>query len=327
LRATDHRGLDVTELLASVDDLVVGDLPLTRYQGITSGQSLVLDFGQVPPDAPLTLHLAGWFYWTNASINLAIWQNPRFEFSPPSLEALRMDGSWERLPIEVGFPGGKTKSIPVDLSGAFPDGRAVLRLSTTLRIYWDRALLQVGAPAIEPRVSVHLPDQATLRYRGHSEPIVSRSGEEPERFDYEILRQGEPPWDQHPGRYTRYGDVTPLVQSSDDMFVIMASGDECTLRWRAAKLPALAGGFERTYFLVFDGWAKDGDPNTFESGRVEPLPFHGMSGYPYGAAEAYPSDEAHREYQATWNTREGVRLTRDLPAEAKRAAALAGELP
>ena len=36
---------------------------------------------------------------------------------------------------------------------------------------------------------------------------------------------------------------------------------------------------------------------------MEPLPFLGMSTYPYPATERYPDDEAHREYRRTWNTR------------------------
>jgi hypothetical protein len=108
--------------------------------------------------------------------------------------------------------------------------------------------------------------------------------------------------------------VTPLVQEPEDMYVVMASGDECTVRWSEDALPALAAGHERTYFLVFDGWAKDGDPNTTFSRTVEPLPFHGMSGYPYSPEEAYPSTPEHDEYRATWNTRPAVLLAPDLAA-------------
>ena len=190
--------------------------------------------------------------------------------------------------MEVGFPGGKTKSIPVDLTGAFPDGRAEIRVWTTLRIYWDRALLQVGTSAVEPVVTMLLPDDAHLHHRGHSQPIFSITGEQPERFDYDMPRRSDVPWNQHPGLYTRFGDVSPLVQEPEDMYVVMASGDECTVRWRADRLPTRPAGFERTYFLVFDGWAKDGDPNATLSDRVGPLPFHAMSGYPYGGRGSLP---------------------------------------
>jgi hypothetical protein len=139
------------------------------------------------------------------------------------------------------------------------------------------------------------------------------------------MRRNDPPWDPHPGLYTRYGDVTPLVQDREDMYVIMGSGDECTVRWDAGRLPALPEGFTRTYFLAFDGWAKDGDPNTTLATEVEPLPFHGMSGYPYGGDESYPSTPEHDAYRTEWNTREPQRLTRDYLAESREAAAPAPE--
>jgi len=79
---------------------------------------------------------------------------------------------------------------------------------------------------------------------------------------------------------------------------------------------------------VFDGWAKDGDFNSALAEQVEPLPFHAMSGYPYGAEEAYPTDEAHEAYRADWNTRPAKGLARDFVAEARTAAAVPdGEAP
>lgn len=325
ITATDTHGRNVAEILSELDDVVVGELPLTRYQGITGRHFIEVDFGDVPPGEKLTLHLAGWLYWTNASINLAIAQDPRHAFIPPSLWVQNAQGEWEDTKIEIGFPGGKTKSIPIDVTGAFPDGRARFRLETTLRIYWDRALLQVGDSPIEPQITELLPDSADLHYRGLSEPILSITGEEPERFDYDVMRASDAPWDQHPGRYTKYGDVTPLVQEPEDMYVIMASGDECTVRWRADRLPPLPDGFVRTYFAAFDGWAKDGDPNTSLATEVGPLPFHGMSGYPYGPDESYPITEEHQAYQAEWNTRPAIRLTRDLAAEAAAHGAPAAQ--
>lgn len=320
--AIDHRGRDVTEKLLFTDDVVVGDLELTRYGGITQMHTLTVDFGVIPTDAPLTLHLSGWFHWTQASINLALFQDSRHDFIPPFLEVESPDGSWEKLPLEVGFPGGKTKSIPLDVTGVFPSGRARLRITTSLRLYWDRALLQVGKPAAEPRSTMLLPVEAVLNARGHSEPIFSATGESPESFDYNILRKADVPWDQHPGMYTKLGDVTSLVQAAEDQYVIMASGDECVLRWRVSDLPPLETGNVRTYFLFFDGWAKDGDLNTTWATEVEPLPFHGMSGYPYREDESYPTTPAHEEYRRVWNTRPAERLTRDLRALAKAAEAL-----
>jgi hypothetical protein len=36
---------------------------------------------------------------------------------------------------------------------------------------------------------------------------------------------------------------------------------------------------------------------------VLPLPFHGMTKYPYGASEAYPMTAARRAYMDRYNTR------------------------
>ena len=41
------------------------------------------------------------------------------------------------------------------------------------------------------------------------------------------------------GYYTRYGDVKPLLQEVDDMYVILNAGDEITVEFDAARLPAL----------------------------------------------------------------------------------------
>jgi hypothetical protein len=51
------------------------------------------------------------------------------------------------------------------------------------------------------------------------------------------------------------------------------------------------------------GWVKDGDLNTALGQTVEPLPFHGMSKYPYEKNEHYPQDKDHKEYQLKYNTR------------------------
>ena len=321
VRAIDSQGRNVAEVLARTDGVVVGDLPLTRYQGITRRHWIELDFGEVPPGEKLTLHLAGWFFWTNASINIAVAQDARHDFIPPQLWVRGADGEWANSGLEIGFPGGKTKSIPIDVTGVFPGGRAVFRLDTTLRLYWDRALLQVGESEVQPVVTELLPESADLHFRGHSEPILSITGEEPEVFEYDVLRAGDVPWDPHPGLYTRFGDVTELVQAPENMYVIMATGDECTVRFRADALPPLPPYATRTYFAVFDGWAKDGDPNTSLATEVEPLPFHGMSGYPYREDEAYPTTPEHEAYRAEWNTRQVDRLTRDFVAEAQQAAA------
>jgi hypothetical protein len=112
--------------------------------------------------------------------------------------------------------------------------------------------------------------------------------------------------------YTRFGDVRELMTEIDDRLVIMGSGDEVTLRFAASALPELREGWTRDYLLKVDGWAKDRDPNTAFSKSVEPLPFHGMSVYPYPAKEHFPDDAAHERWRKEYNTRPALRLVRPL---------------
>jgi hypothetical protein len=99
----------------------------------------------------------------------------------------------------------------------------------------------------------------------------------------------------------------------DDRMVVMGSGDEVRLLFDAKSLPPLAPGWRRDFLLLVDGWAKDGDANTAFSQTVEPLPFHGMSQYPYPEGESFPDDGLHRLYREHYNTRPALRLLRPLP--------------
>jgi hypothetical protein len=92
----------------------------------------------------------------------------------------------------------------------------------------------------------------------------------------------------------------------------MGSGDEIAFRFRQDSLPPLRAGWTRDFLLFVDGWAKDADPNTAFSTSVDPLPYHGMTAYPYPMTEHFPSDVAHQDYQRLYNTRPALRLLRPL---------------
>ena len=146
------------------------------------------------------------------------------------------------------------------------------------------------------------PMEAKLWPRGFSKATPSGRADLPERFDWDEI-ETRPRWPQHPGLYTRYGDAVPLLDEVDDQYIIMGSGDCLTLRFDASKLDPVPEGYTRDYLVFLDGWAKDRDPNTIEALEVEPLPFHGMSGYPYGPEESFPDTPAHQAWRAEWNTR------------------------
>ena len=109
------------------------------------------------------------------------------------------------------------------------------------------------------------------------------------------------------GRYTREGDVKPLLTAVDDMFVITMDGDEIALKFDGSSLDPLPKGWRRTYLMRAYGFSKEMDINSASPDVVEPLPFHSMSGYPYRKDEHYPDTPEHRRYRETYNTRVIVR--------------------
>jgi hypothetical protein len=163
------------------------------------------------------------------------------------------------------------------------------------------------------------PVSARLWQRGFSRSFPLLGAHDCEWFEWDEL-EPEPRWNQHPGLYTRLGETLPLVGAIDDRFVVMGAGDALTVRFDATLAPPVPPGWRRDFLVFLDGWAKDRDPNTLEALFVEPLPFHGMSGYPYGPDEGYPDDEAHRAYRREWNTRPATRWIEPLvPARALAA--------
>ena len=97
--------------------------------------------------------------------------------------------------------------------------------------------------------------------------------------------------------------VVFLLDRSDDMYIIMAPGDETTVEFDARSAASLPKGWTRDFLLYTDGWIKDSDLNTAFGTTVAPLPFHGMKEYPYAPGESYPTDSAHQRFTREYNTR------------------------
>jgi hypothetical protein len=183
-------------------------------------------------------------------------------------------------------------------------------------VYWDEIFLSEGASAPQVRQQEVSMVSADLHFRGFSEARIHPERKQPDTFLYGAVSSNSF-WNPTPGMYTRYGDVRELLHDVDDRLAILGSGDEIKLRFSSA-LPALPAGWTRDFLLKVDGWAKDRDPNTAFSTSVEPLPFHGMSRYPYPAGEHFPDDAAHQQYRREYNTRPALRLIRPLDSGATR---------
>jgi hypothetical protein len=93
------------------------------------------------------------------------------------------------------------------------------------------------------------------------------------------------------------------VRSADDMYVVMAPGDEMTVQFDESSASSLPPGWKRDFLLYTDGWIKDSDLNTAFGTTVDPLPFHGVRSYPYEPGESYPTTAQHQRYLREYNTR------------------------
>jgi len=214
----------------------------------------------------------------------------------------RADGTWATAVEQVGIPVGRPQTVVVDLAGKLGPSRRA-RVVTTMRVYWDEAAVAVPAPDVALVPLALEPVRADLRERGFS--AVATDGE-PLGFDYARVSWLSP-WKTMPGRYTREGDVRPLLAATDDAFVVSKPGDEVAVSFDASALPPVGAGRTRTFLLHGDGFSKEMDINSASPDIVLPLPYHGMKAYPYAAADAPPAARRVAEQAEAWNTRLVVR--------------------
>jgi cytochrome c-type biogenesis protein CcmH/NrfG len=302
VKATDDRGRDVSARLAKVDRAFADDLPVERIRGYAKEHALTLDLTALPADHTLLL-LTGWTDYAFSSDNVAAHQ-AGLKMVAPRLETEQPDGTWRTAVEDIGIPVGRPQTLVVDLAGKVAARRRV-RIVTTMRVYWDEALAAAPARgvALEPKpVAVRT---ATLGERGFSKE-TSPDGREPWSYDYARVSLVSP-WKTMPGRYTRTGDVRPLLAAADDSFVVSKPGDELALSFDARALPPLRPGWARTFLVHGDGFSKEMDINSASPDVVLPLPYHGMKQYPYAEADAPARVREAQAKAEAWNTRTVVR--------------------
>ena len=301
LSAVDQLGNDLRNDLLVQDEEYTMHLTPGKYQGITELHDLILDFGDLDHADSIFLFLQGWLFPTDASINVNISQSSETGLTFPHLQVVNRKGDWETVIDNLGFPKGKNKTMIFDLTGKFIVADYRVRIRTNMEIYWDHIFMATDVTNNNLTVVNLQPASADLHYRGFS--MISRKDfGSPHIPDYYNITTGQK-WRDLTGTYTRYGDVLPLLLESDSKYVIMNAGDEISLEFIASDLPRLPENWRRDFLFYNDGWLKDGDLNTAHGQTVEPLPFHGMSAYPYGFGDAYPTDSDYIEYMNMYNTR------------------------
>ena len=308
VRARDHRGTDVTELVRTRDRRAVDGFAVRSWLGYAEEHALELDFGERGPAAKgerLFLCLAGWTEYPYPESIYAATQ-AGVPLLTPVLEQRGDDGTWHRLG-ELGFPAGLPRVMTREVTGLLrPAKRCVLRIRTNMQVYWDQVYLAPLAENPAPdkpgkvRVTPLGVAGADLRHRGFMKEVLP-GGKGPVGYDDSQTERVEVT--RWRGRFTRTGDVTELLRADDDRFVLCGPGDEIIARFDAKSLPPLPDGWERSFVLKTWGYCKDPSPFTRTGGQVEPLPFRGMGDYAAEPAAQQAADAAREEYRRRWNTR------------------------
>lgn len=275
--ARDHRGRDVLPLLAAADGDYLRPDSRKRRQGLLEEHAIELDLGPLADPARATLFLRGWTFPTTVGLNLALARDPALGTPvPPSLSVPDGAGGWRTVLPFMGFPGGKTKTIAIDISGLVPPDDPRVRIATTMEIAWDAAFVTSGEEPAPLTVTELAPLSADLHHRGTS-AIEAGSGAGPETFRYDLVSPAAK-WPPMLGRFTRHGPVADLLAAEDDLLVVMAAGDEATLEF--AVPPGPPAGWSRDFILKSVGWDKDANLATAVGQSVDPLPFTAMRSYP-----------------------------------------------
>jgi tetratricopeptide (TPR) repeat protein len=299
--ATDDHGRDVLARITRMDREYPDDFRRDAIRGYAEEHTLTLKLDDgVPAGRRTLLLLTGWTDYAWSSDNVAASQAGK-AIRTPSLQVRDARGRWKTVIEDIGIPVGRPQTVTVDLTGKLLGASREVRIATNMRALWDQILVDTSTGDSPVRTTRLDPAVANLRWRGFSREATP-DGREPYGYDYEQVSSASP-WKVMPGRYTREGDVRELLLAADDMFVISRPGDEISLSFDASKLPPLPAGWTRTFLLYADGFSKEMDINSASPDQVSPLPFHGMTKYPYGADESYPMTAARRAYTERYNTR------------------------
>lgn len=216
-------------------------------------------------------------------------------------EVINEEGQWERAPVEFGFPQEWPRTAVLDITNWFKTEDYRLRIHNFHKIHVDYIAVDTSEN-VEVHKTELAPAAAKLHWKGVSVQS-SPDGKDPLLSDYYSVTELAG-YSTYEGNFTRYGDVLPLLAEVDDKFVVMHAGDSITVTFNGLPIPE---GMERDYYVVSDAYYKENFVRHLlgqEISSVEPLPFHGMTTYPYSNSETYPHDAEHTAYLQEYNTRE-----------------------
>ncbi len=300
-RVLDESGIDRTDLIREIDQNYLHAFQKSKYQGLTEEHSIEVVLGdEAPESGPLWLLAHGWVRPTDSSINLALSQGSNNLPKGIHVEIPDKNGEWTTAYPDIGFPAGKTKTVMIDLEDVFPEpSDRRVKLTTSTETYWDAIRWAEGKPGATYTETELNPVKMQLAYRGYSE-WIKEDEYSPELPDYSVITSTTPRWQDLIGYYTRFGDVSELLNIIDDRYVIMNAGDELQLEFESLEPPA--EGYVRNFVLIADGWVKDGDFNTGHSKTVRPLPTHSQTDDDYFELnyERLQDDPVYQKHKQDW---------------------------
>jgi hypothetical protein len=292
ISAINEKGEDVLPQISIVDGIFtpgINGITSPSWDNI-SWNRLTLDLGDLSDAEQIKLVVRGvvdwgspddYTRWIDGFFAQPVPNNTQIT-PPPYMEVKDADGKWIRVQQNRQFPippDVNPRTWVVDLTDLFPTDDYSLRINN----FWNVTFDYIG-------VDITSQTDMTIQRINPSASL------------YQIFT----PTSFSTGNFTKYGDVTPLVLTENDMFVIGRQGDEVSLKFSNTNLTAPVEGMERDFFLFVALWFKDKDGNWgygFEF-TVDPLPFHDMSGFPYPlSTESYPYDREHLSYLSEYNTR------------------------
>jgi hypothetical protein len=297
--ALNEKGEDVLPYISQLDGVFTpgsNGLASPSWDNITSNQ-LTLDLGDLSDAQQIKLIINGMVDWGSPELYYEWVDNFKTAFDQglvpdgtqiypaPYMEVMNETGSWVRVPQDRQMPTPSDfvpRSFVVDLSGLFPTdaNEYQIRINNFFNVTFDYIGIDITP---QENITVQrINPEATLNSIGFGGTLSDASGS-----------------------FTKYGDVTEILIEADDMFAIGMQGDRVALKFPTANIAPLEDGMERDIFLFVACWFKD-PPGNWGYGfkfTVDPLPFQGMSGFPYPETESYPYDSEHLSYLSEYNTR------------------------
>ncbi len=296
LSAVDTNGRDVLPKIKNLDRDFYASFKSLNIRGYADTHNLTLNLDDKKDFKGRTLLLlTGWTDYAFSSDNLAASQSGR-SLLLPKLQVKNKRGEWQTVIDSIGISIGRPQTLVVDLTGKFLSANREVRIVTNFKTFWDKIEVNTSEQTDVKTIELQ-PAAANLRERGFSQEI--KYGEMITANYDVVLNDGR--WKYFSGNFTRFGDVKTLLSATDDVFVISKTGDELVLSFDA--LPELPANRKYTFLLYADGYSKEMDINSGSPDAVFPLPFKGMTKYPYGTDEKYPMTEEKQRIYDEYTTR------------------------